>query len=64
MSSGSPENFGDTFGAVVVAGTFDRLHSGHKELLRRAAEVVQLNGEIVVGVTTENLLQNKEYGEV
>jgi pantetheine-phosphate adenylyltransferase len=41
---------------VGVGGTFDRLHEGHKVLLRKAFE----SGEkVIIGVTTENLLQNK-----
>ncbi|MDI3476227.1 MAG: pantetheine-phosphate adenylyltransferase [Thermococcaceae archaeon] len=45
---------------VVVGGTFDRLHLGHKALLRKAFEV----GEIVyVGLTADEMIRNKPYAE-
>ncbi len=45
---------------VVVGGTFDRLHLGHKALLRKAFEV----GEYVyVGLTSDEMIRNKPYAE-
>jgi pantetheine-phosphate adenylyltransferase len=49
------------FKRVGLGGTFDRLHDGHKALLRKAFE----SGEkVVIGVTTDNLLQNKSRKEM
>ncbi|MDV3104200.1 phosphopantetheine adenylyltransferase [Thermococcus waiotapuensis] len=43
---------------VVVGGTFDRLHLGHKVLLRKAFEV----GEYVyVGLTSDGMVKDKPY---
>ncbi|AMM53733.1 phosphopantetheine adenylyltransferase [Pyrococcus kukulkanii] len=48
------------FKKVVVGGTFDRLHLGHKALLRKAFEV----GETVyVGLTSDEMVREKPYAE-
>ncbi|CAL2029891.1 unnamed protein product [Caenorhabditis brenneri] len=39
---------------VVLGGTFDRLHNGHKVLLNKAAELA--SEEIVVGVTDKEMI--------
>jgi pantetheine-phosphate adenylyltransferase len=45
---------------VVVGGTFDRLHLGHKALLRKAFEV----GEYVyVGLTSDEMIRGKPHAE-
>ncbi len=41
---------------VVFAGTFDRLHEGHKYLLRTA---LRMGDILAVGLTTDNLIQYK-----
>ena len=45
---------------VVVGGTFDRLHLGHKALLRKAFEV----GEYVyVGLTSDEMIREKPHAD-
>lgn len=43
---------------VVLGGTFDRLHSGHRMLLTYAAAAAAV--EVVVGVCDDEMLQKKE----
>lgn len=45
---------------VVVGGTFDRLHLGHKALLRKAFEVGKY---VYVGLTSDEMVRNKPYAE-
>jgi len=45
---------------VVVGGTFDRLHLGHKALLRKAFEV---GGYVYIGLTSDEMIRNKPYAE-
>ena len=45
---------------VVVGGTFDRLHLGHKALLRKAFEVGRY---VYVGLTSDEMIRNKPYAE-
>ncbi len=45
---------------VAVGGTFDPLHDGHKALLRKAIELSK-NGELVVGITSNVMVQNKSH---
>jgi len=49
------------FQRVGLGGTFDRLHDGHKALLRKAFES---GDKVIIGVTTDNLLQNKSRKEM
>ncbi|ASJ05495.1 phosphopantetheine adenylyltransferase [Thermococcus sp. ES12] len=51
---------GKRYRKVVVGGTFDRLHLGHKALLRKAFEV----GEYVyVGLTSDEMIRDKPYAD-
>jgi pantetheine-phosphate adenylyltransferase len=44
------------FKLVGVSGTFDRLHIGHKALLRKAFEVSE---HVMIGLTTRRMVQHK-----
>ncbi|XP_026461494.1 bifunctional coenzyme A synthase-like [Ctenocephalides felis] len=47
---------------VVLGGTFDRLHVGHKILLSEA--ILRANKRVVVGVTENNMLKSKTLYEL
>jgi cytidyltransferase-like protein len=49
------------FDYVAVGGTFDRLHEGHKTLLRKAFEVGK---NVIIGVATGELLSGKANAEL
>ncbi|CAP93438.1 hypothetical protein E8E15_003248 [Penicillium rubens] len=54
--------------SVVVGGTFDHLHVGHKLLLTAVALVLEpldrgQEGRLTIGVTGDALLVNKKYAE-
>jgi pantetheine-phosphate adenylyltransferase len=57
---GDPERCKKPFRRVIVGGTFDRLHAGHKKLLRVAA---MLGDELLVGITDGDMLKEKEEWE-
>ncbi len=46
------------FNKVVVAGTFDRLHDGHKLLLNTAFN--KCKQELIIGITDEYMIQHKK----
>lgn len=48
-----------SFDCVVLGGTFDHLHSGHKLLLSIAA--LSTSGRLVCGMTDGSMLANKQY---
>lgn len=55
---------------VAVGGTFDHLHAGHKLLLTATALLLQpstssldVERRLVIGITGDQLLQNKKYAE-
>ncbi|MFX0186858.1 MAG: pantetheine-phosphate adenylyltransferase [Candidatus Hodarchaeota archaeon] len=41
-----------------MGGTFDHLHEGHKFLIKTA---LSISNKVVIGLTTQELLKNKEY---
>lgn len=46
---------GEIYNTVVLGGTFDRLHAGHKILLTES--VLRSRKRVVVGVTDENMVR-------
>ncbi|GFP91976.1 phosphopantetheine adenylyltransferase [Phtheirospermum japonicum] len=52
----------DSYGAVVLGGTFDRLHDGHRQFLKSAAAVAR--DRIVVGVCDGPMLTKKQYSNL
>ena len=55
----NPENMA----RVAVGGTFDPLHDGHKALLVKACELSR-GGELLVGLTSDEMAKNKVHGVV
>ena len=55
---------GSLFRKVAVAGTFDGMHYGHRKLLTLAiSSVSPHHGQLLVGVTVDEMLQHKSYAE-
>ncbi|KAK9283780.1 hypothetical protein L1049_012032 [Liquidambar formosana] len=48
----------NSYGSVVLGGTFDRLHDGHRLFLKASAELAR--DRIVVGVCDGPMLRNKQ----
>jgi pantetheine-phosphate adenylyltransferase len=44
---------------VMVGGTFDPLHEGHKRLLTRSFELAGPSGAVVIGLTTDEFASAK-----
>ncbi len=52
------------YNRVLVAGTFDRLHQGHKLLLDKAFEVTAEFGELVIGITGNSMCAGKKLSRL
>jgi len=46
---------------VMVGGTFDPLHDGHKRLLNRSFELAGPDGHVVIGLTTDTFASRKVH---
>jgi pantetheine-phosphate adenylyltransferase len=46
---------------VMVGGTFDPLHDGHKHLLKRSFEVAGADGHVVIGLTSDSFASRKNH---
>jgi pantetheine-phosphate adenylyltransferase len=46
---------------VMVGGTFDPLHDGHKHLLKRSFEVAGADGRVVIGLTSDAFASRKNH---
>ena len=53
-----------TFDHVVMGGTFDHMHSGHRQLLTMASLVSGQAGRVVVGVTSDTILKRKKASDL
>lgn len=47
---------------IIVAGTFDRLHDGHKLLLMTSYN--NCEKELIIGITNINMIINKKYNNI
>jgi pantetheine-phosphate adenylyltransferase len=46
---------------VMVGGTFDPLHDGHKRLLDRSFDLAGPDGHVVIGLTTDTFASRKVH---
>jgi pantetheine-phosphate adenylyltransferase len=46
---------------VMVGGTFDPLHDGHKRLISRSFEIAGREGTVIVGLTTDIFASRKVH---
>jgi len=46
---------------VMVGGTFDPLHDGHRSLMRRSFELAGKDGQVVIGLTTDSFASRKVH---
>nr|XP_043634824.1 phosphopantetheine adenylyltransferase-like isoform X1 [Erigeron canadensis]XP_043634825.1 phosphopantetheine adenylyltransferase-like isoform X1 [Erigeron canadensis]XP_043634826.1 phosphopantetheine adenylyltransferase-like isoform X1 [Erigeron canadensis] len=52
----------NSYGAVVLGGTFDRLHDGHRLFLKVAAELAR--ERVVVGILDGPMLSRKQFAHL
>lgn len=45
---------------VCVGGTFDKLHKGHKTLIKKAFDVARQDGFVFIGLTKGEIIKNKK----
>ena len=45
---------------ICVGGTFNNLHKGHKLILKKAFEYAGKDGKVFIGLSTGDLVKNKE----
>ncbi|XP_075489038.1 phosphopantetheine adenylyltransferase-like [Primulina tabacum] len=62
LSTNSPFSLPNSYGSVVLGGTFDRLHDGHRQFLKTAAVVAR--DRVVVGVCDGPMLAKKKYANL
>lgn len=46
---------------VMVGGTFDPFHDGHRSLLGRSFELAGKDGQVVIGLTTDSFASRKVH---
>ena len=46
---------------IMVGGTFDPLHDGHKLLIRRAFELATPEGAVIIGLTSDSFANRKSH---
>ncbi|PRQ47579.1 putative pantetheine-phosphate adenylyltransferase [Rosa chinensis] len=59
ISKLSPAN---TYSAVVLGGTFDRLHDGHRLFLKAAVELAR--DRVVIGICVGPMLAKKQFADM
>ncbi len=45
---------------VCVGGTFDKLHKGHKTLIKKAFELAGEKGSVFIGITIDDFVKDKK----
>ena len=52
------KNMEKNFKTVVLGGTFDHLHKGHKEFIKFA---LNLSEKLIVGLTSDEYVSNSKF---